>query len=233
MYTKGIAKTDKIKVAVVFQGHPFDVPGFRDMFERMPDVDYYLQDLENWACDAGQVWHEYDVHLFYNMHYWDRYATRGRQNEYTVKRTLEHLGETEQGLIVLHHALLAFPDTENWSAMCSIQNRRLRGCDAGETVETKIADPDHPITRGLQSWTMTDEVYIIDEPAEAKPFVGGGSDILLTTDNPKSMKALAWAHQYRRSRVFCYESGHDNAVYTDVHFQTVLNRAIRWTARRL
>ena len=44
--------SDKTKVAVVTGGHPFDVPGFRDMFDRMPAIDYYIQDLDNWACGA-------------------------------------------------------------------------------------------------------------------------------------------------------------------------------------
>jgi len=226
MFTKGIEDTDKIKVAVVFQGHPFDVPGFRDLFERMPDFDYYLQDFENWATDEGKVWHRYDVHLFYNMHYWGRFATRGPRAEWVVGQAINHLGETEQGILVLHHALLAFPESENWSAVCNCQNRRLRGCTGGEIVETRIANANHPITRGLQTWTMTDEVYVIDEP-------GAGSDVLLTTDNPNSMKALGWAHQYRRSRVFCYESGHDNEVYTNPSFQTILHRAIQWLARKI
>ena len=233
MYIKGITKTDKIKLAVVIQGHPFDVAGFRDLFERMPEVDYYIQDLENWAIDSGKVWHDYDAHLFFNMHYWGRYATRGERNERAVLNTIKHLGETDQGIIVLHHALLAFPDIADWSAMCNVENRRLRGCTAGETVETQITKADHPITRNLQPWTMTDELYIIDEPTEPGRFSGGGSDILLTTDHPRSTKALGWAHQYRKSRVFCYESGHDNAVFTDVTFQTVLNRAIRWAAHRI
>jgi len=233
MHIKGMDKTDKVKVAVVFQGHPYDVAGFRGLFDRMPDVDYYLQDLENWAIDTGKCWNQYDVHLFYNMHYWGRYATRGQRAEMAVKGAIDHLGETEQGVIVLHHALLAFPDSENWSAVCNIKNRRLRGCDAGQTVTTEIANPDHPITRGLQPWTMTDELYVIDEPTEPEHYGQRSSDILLTTDHPKSMKALGWAHQYRRSRVFCYESGHYYLVYTDVMFQTVLNRAIRWSAGRL
>ena len=37
---------------------------------------------------------------------------------------------------------------------------RLRGCTGGGTVETQIAVPDHPITRGLQPWTVTDEAYV-------------------------------------------------------------------------
>ncbi len=226
MFTKGIGRTARIKVAVVFQGHPFDVPGFRDLFKRMPDVDFYMQDLENWAIDEGKVWSEYDVHLFYNMHYWGIWATRGPRNEYQVLRAVDHLGETEQGILVLHHALLAFPDSGNWTAVCNSQSRRLRGCTGGETVATQIASPDHPITRGLQPWTMTDEVYIIDEP-------GPQSVALLTTDNSNSMKTLGWAHQYRRSRVFCYESGHDNDVYINPNFQAMLHRGIRWLAGRI
>jgi trehalose utilization protein len=226
MNPKGIDKTDKIKVAVVFQGHPFDVPGFRDMFDRMPDVDYYLQDYENWAVDAGKVWSEYDVHLFYDMHYWGRFATRGPRAEARVKETIGRLGETEQGILVLHHALLSFTDIDSFNALCNSGNRRLKGCTAGETVETLIANPNHPITRGLQPWTMTDEVYILDEPQ-------AGSDVLLTTNNPKSTKALGWVHQYRQSRVFCYESGHDNEVYTNPSYQVVLHRGIQWLARKI
>ena len=44
---RGFKNPDKIKVAVVTAGHTFDVPGFRDMFDRMPQVDYYIQELDN------------------------------------------------------------------------------------------------------------------------------------------------------------------------------------------
>jgi len=127
--------------------------------------------------------------------------------------------------MVWHHALLGFPDSSTWSAICNIHNRRLRGCVAGEELLTEIANPNHPITRGLQPWTMVDEVYLMDE-------VGDGSDILLTTQNPKSMRTLAWAHEYKKARVFCYESGHDNVAYTDATFQAIMLRAIQWLARK-
>jgi trehalose utilization protein len=222
---RGIKSTDKIKLAVVTGGHPFDVPGLLALLDRMPQVDYFIQDLDNWAEDAGGVWDQYDVHLFYTMHYWGVLSVRRNMDE-RIQEMIERVGEIEQGILVWHHALLGFPDSPTWSSICNSQNRRLRGCDAGEEVLTEIANRDHPITRGLQPWTMIDEVFLIDEAGE-------GSDVLLTTNNPKSMRSLGWAHDYKKARVFCYQSGHDNVAYTNAAFQTVMLRAIRWLARKI
>jgi type 1 glutamine amidotransferase len=61
---------------------------------------------------------------------------------------------------------------------------------------------------------------------------GEGSEVLLTTDHPKSMKTLGWARQYKQSRVFCLESGHDNQTWADPSFREVLRRGLLWCARR-
>ena len=34
----------------------------------IPEIDFYLQDLENFAADAGKVRAQYDVLVFYNFH---------------------------------------------------------------------------------------------------------------------------------------------------------------------
>jgi len=221
----GLRPSDKIKVAVITGGHPFDVPGLIAMFDRMPQIDYYIQDLDNWAADSGDVWEDYDVHLFYTMHYWGKLSVRKDMDE-RILAMFDRIGEREHGLFVWHHALLGFIDTPSWSKLCNIEHRRLRGCDAGEVVNTAIADPNHPITRNIQPWTMIDEVYLMDEPDD-------NSTTILTTDNGKSMTKLAWCHEHEKARVFCYESGHDNINYTDPSFQAVMLRAIQWCARRI
>ena len=221
----GIKRTEKIKLAIVTGGHPFELPEFLAMFDRMPQVDYYIQDLDNWAADAGNVWDQYDVHIFYTMHYWGILSVRPEMDE-PIQEAIDRVGDKEHGIFIWHHALLGFLDSPAWSAMCGSQNRRLRGCDGGEEVLTEIANPDHPITRGLYPWTMTDEVYLIDEPSE-------DSDVLLTTTNPKSMKALGWTREHKQARVFCYESGHDGIAYRNPTFQAVMLRAIQWLARRI
>ena len=57
-----------IKVAVVTGQHAFDISGFQHMFASMSNVDFYLQDLENFVVDAGEFNENYNAVLFYNFH---------------------------------------------------------------------------------------------------------------------------------------------------------------------
>jgi uncharacterized protein len=218
-------RSGKIKVAVVTGGHPFEVPAFRDMFSRIPNLDVYIQDLDNFGASTKDgAFDLYDVFVFYNMHYWGLLSVRKDMDE-RILDAFKRLGERERGVLVLHHALLTVPEQQVWSDVCNLQNRRLRGYRSDE-VNTHVVDGDHPITHGLGDWRMTDEVFLLDEPGE-------GSRVLLKTDHPQSMGALGWTHQYGKARVFCYQSGHGSAAYTNPSFQTVLSRGIEWLAGRI
>ncbi|MCZ6675898.1 MAG: ThuA domain-containing protein [Candidatus Poribacteria bacterium] len=211
---------NKIKTAVITGQHAFDVPGFHALFRSIPDIDFYLQDLENFAADAGKVRNQYDALVFYNFHQETPGAHGGR-----IRQALEQLGETQQGILVLHHAILAFPQWSLWSDICGIGDRRF-GYDPGQTVHTEIVNASHPITQGLTAWEMVDETYTMENAGE-------GSEILLTTEDPKSMQTLAWTRQYKNARVFCYQSGHDNRVFSDSQFRAVISRGIQWLAGRI
>jgi type 1 glutamine amidotransferase len=101
---------------------------------------------------------------------------------------------------------------------------RKFGYHHDQKLKVIVADAEHPITKGLKSWEMVDESYTMADAGE-------GSHILLTTDHPKSMKTLAWTRQYKKSRVFCLESGHDNQTWADANFRAILLRGILWCAR--
>jgi hypothetical protein len=135
---------------------------------------------------------------------------------------VERLGEAPQGIVLLHHGLGAFQEWEVWSELVGMTDRRFEYFK-GERVRVHVADPAHPITRGLADWEIVDEVYTL-------PAVGGDATVLLTTDHPRSTPTLAWTRQYRAARVFCYQSGHDRGVYDDPTFRVVLERGIRWAA---
>ena len=74
---------------------------------------------------------------------------------------------------------------------------------------------------------MIDETYIMGEPEEP------GNTILITTDNETSIKNIAWARQYKNSRVFCFVSGHDNQAYANPGFRKILHNAIHWTSGKI
>jgi len=211
----------KIKVAVVTGRHPFDVRGFHRLFRALDGVDAYIQHMEEFAAESVGLRDWYDVVLFYHMYV----ATpAGDGPEQAMKEALETLGRSRQGIFVLHHALLGFPDWPLWSEIVGIENRRF-GFYPEQTIRLDIACPDHPITRGLAGWEMVDETYTMDAAAE-------GSDILITTDHPQSIKTIAWTRQYQNAPVFCFQCGHDDAVFSHPTFRQVVRRGIEWLARK-
>jgi hypothetical protein len=214
----------KIKTAVITGMHPYDVPNFYGIFKAMPDVDFYPQNLWDFATCPPELRQWYDVVVFYNMHMETPNPEAGAWDA-LVKTALDQIGESSQGVLLLHHSILAWPELELWNDLTGVQERGF-GYHIGETVTYDIAAPEHPITKGLSSWTMMDETYTMIEPPAS-------CQVLITTEHERSMKSIAWTNQYKQVKVFCYQSGHDNATYTDASFRTVLNRGIEWLAGRI
>lgn len=209
-------KNGKIKVAVVTGNHVFDVPQFIDLFRSMDSIDFYIQDIENYSADMSDAKRYYDVTVFYNLH--------GKPPDQRSNTMLERLGETDQGIFLLHHGILSYREWHIWAAISGITDRKFT-YHPGELIRTEIADPDHPITRGLEPWEMLDETYKMDS---VDP--DGTSHILLKTIHPKSLSSIAWTRQYRNAPVFCYASGHGQDTYVDPNFRTVVERGIQWLA---
>jgi trehalose utilization protein len=181
---------------------------------------------------------KYDVVLFYNFHQEHTLPDRvaGRRWFGRTKGPLEELGETEQGIIVLHHAFNAFNQWEFWSKLVGIPHSD-RACGLSEMgagisfgdVRHMIADPAHPITQGMSTWEMYGELWDFGSN-RLEP----DCHTILLTDHPKMrLKSTAWTHQFREARVFCLQPGHDNGTYANPNFRTVLSRGIRWAAGRL
>ena len=112
-----------LKVAVVTGQHPFDVPAFHTAFRALPRIDAYPQHLDDFVADAGAVRHTYHAVVFYNFHQATLDDEPGQGK--AAREVLERLGEGGQGIVVLHHALLAWPAWPLWSEVCGIADRRF------------------------------------------------------------------------------------------------------------
>lgn len=208
-------QNDLITVAVITGGHPYDLPNFHRLFRSFTSLDCYLQHIDDFAASPESVRDGYDVVVFYNFNL----APEPEGNE---KAAIEHLGETRQGIVVLHHALWSYPKWPLWAALSGIVGGGL-GYKIGETMHLEIANANHPVTAGLQSWDMIDETYKMANAAE-------GSEILVTTQHPDCMKTIAWTRQYKNSPVYCLQSGHDNLAWTHSSFRKILHQGITWSA---
>lgn len=234
--------SDLIKTAVITGGHAFDVIGFTQLFRALGGssssencqrvscpqeirVDAYIQHIDDFASSPQEVRDSYEAIVFY-LFMQETPVDEGRP-WYAGKprKVLEYLGETAQGIVILHHALLAYREWPLWSEIVGIEDRGF-GYHHGQQIHTEIANSDHSITQGLRAWDMVDETYTVND-------AGPGNTVLLTTEHPKSMRTLAWTRTHKNARVFCYESGHDAQAFRNANFQQVLTRGIEWVARRI
>jgi type 1 glutamine amidotransferase len=219
----------KLNVAVLTGGHQFVVADFLKLFQGYPDISYkhfaqkaggeIFEDIAHWP---------YDVIVLYNL---NQQLTPKQQKNFLK------LLDKGVGLVILHHAIGGYdpwplfrkisgvkyylnPVTEN-----GVQHERS-GWKEGVTVSIHLADPDHPITRGLKDFDLLDETYCHFD-------VDPGVHVLLTTDAPTSDKMIGWVKTYGNARVFFIQSGHCRTAYDDPNYRTLVSRAIRWTARVL
>jgi uncharacterized protein len=108
-----------------------------------------------------------------------------------------------------------------------------------ETATVEVADPASPLVSFLgRSLRLDDEIYQI------KDFDARGSHVLLRLD-PASVEVtrdgvhrraygwpLAWTRAYGRGRVFYTALGHEESVWRDARYQSVLLNGILWSMRR-
>ena len=242
--TSSTQSDSQVTVAMITGHHPYDVINFQRMLRSFPDIDFYPQHLEDFAQDiqwAPGSWTppQYDVIAFYNYQQRTPSATgdlfsediRVEWERVDVKKVLEALGETGQGILMLHHALTAFPKWQYWLDICGMGDT-TKAYQPGPESRTdqklliEVVDPQHPVTKGMESWEMVDETYNLADTGE-------GSEVLLRTDHPESMSTIAWTRKHKDARVFSLQSGHDNQTFSDPNFRKVLSRAVHWLAGRI
>lgn len=216
-----------LKIAVITGGHHFDVIKFQQLFRELPDIDAYPQHMADFVASLPTVREQYEVLVFYThlrAEIDSLGLPPGRRD--TFLSVLETLGSTHQGIVVLHHGLLAFPDWAIWNKVVGITDRTLREYAHNEVIDYHPADSTHPICSGLTDWTMTDETYLMNNPDT-------DNHILITTNHVRSMRSVAWTRQHNLSRVFCLQSGHDQHTWEHFNFRKLLHQGIKWCAGKV
>ena len=211
-----------IDLAVITGGKAHDVIGFHKLFRNLDGINSYIQHIDDFASTPEDARDWYDVVLFFFM------MQAGPSDEGLPgycgqpKSAIEHLGQTGQGIVVLHHALLAYPQWSTWNEIVGIADRHLSTYQHDEKLRIQVVDHSHPITKGLADWVMVDETYLMANAA-------GDNHVLLKTDHQQSMETVAWVRRNKNNRVFCLQSGHDHQTWEDENFKTVLERGIVWS----
>jgi hypothetical protein len=221
-----LAADGKTRVLVVTGGHDFEKEPFFRLFKDNPDITFKAVEHPNaqalLKADAAKDW---DVLVLYDMY---QPISDEVQSDFVARL------KEGKGLVVLHHAIASYQKWPEYAriigAQYYLEKTVVNGVEKPASlwqhdvkIAVRVADADHPVTRGVKDFEIHDETYkLFDVAADAHT--------LLTTDQPLSNKEIAWAKTYEKARVVYMQSGHDHLAYENPNFQRLLRQAIQWVA---
>jgi uncharacterized protein len=222
------APKGKVNVLVVTGGHSFEKEPFFQMFKDNSAITFQaVEHPQAFAAFQPAALAPFDVIVLYDM----------QQNiPEAAKADLVRALEQGKGLVALHHCLCSYQTWGEYERMIGgkylLEKRVEKGIEQPASTylhdvkfTVRVADPQHPVTRGLKDFAIVDETY-------GKVIVSPDMKVLLTTEEPTSGKSVGWTHAYGKSRVVYLALGHDHQAYQNPNYRRLLARAIQWTAGR-
>ena len=256
---------DRCNTLVVTGGHPFAREPFFEAFDSIPEINWSHADHPGAQLmfNARAARH-FDGFVLYDMpgiEFRPGGPPRYHPPPRGFKEGLRALGDAGMGFVVLHHAAAAWPTWPEWARFVGAQflysPRKSFGealPDSGYLLEVSHrVSPliEHPVTQGIEPFTLTDELYLWPGPQEpvtpifasdfsfeyqnfysaAPPRALEGH--LFSRENwthPPGSNLVGWIKTYRRSPVVYLLFGDDPSAYADANYRKLLGNAIAWVS---
>ena len=214
-----------LNILIVTGGHDFDAPNFYKIFDEMPNVRYDKAELpKEMDLLAPGLQKKYDLVLTYDM---NNFPVSDEQRE-----RFAQLIESGMPLLVMHHSICGYDDWQLYRKMIGGQYLHkpveiegkpypASSFKHGLDIVVQIADKAHPITRGVENFTIHDEGY-------KDVYVREGVHVLLKTDHSDATAELAWTTLYGKGTIFVIALGHDQQAYENPSLRKILFQGIQW-----
>lgn len=205
---------EKIKVLLV-GGRGHDWKGFHaaiaPVLERTGDFELTLSEqLDDLKPENVK---KYDVVLFY--------GSGGNFTDPAQERGLDQFVRGGGGLVGVH-ATDAFKKSDVYWFLLGGRFTT----HGGGTFRMVILDKEHPVTRGMDDFEITDETYQNAIHPDAK------LHDLARMDRGKETQSMAWVHEVDKGRVFNTTLGHGKPAFDNPHLQRLVARGLYWAAGR-
>lgn len=212
----------KPNLIVVTGGHKFNRTAFFEMFDSFHSVAYTEVQHPEAISQIGKSDHKtFDVIVFYDM--------PGIISE-EEKAIFSQLTSEGKGLVFLHHSLCSYQNWGDYKTIVGGKYHEEQNSPATSTYQHDvefsviIANPKHPVTRGLEDFDLQDEIY---GNTEVLP----GVEILLTTNHPDSNRIIGWTHQVKNSNVVYIQPGHDEHAFSNTSYRKLIEQAIKFAIK--
>ena len=220
--------TEKIRVLLVTGGHDFEHAAFFKLFTDNSEITF--TSVEHPTAHQflrPESASQFDVLVAYDMH---------QCISDTAKADLLAWLKQGKGFVILHHAIASYQDWPEFAEIIGahyyLEKTIVNGVEKARSTyqhgvhfRVHVADPLHPVTRGVHDFDIYDETYNLFE-------VSPSVHPLLTTEEPLSNRVIGWTKNYGPARVVYLQSGHDHFAYENPNYQRILKQALRWAAKK-
>jgi type 1 glutamine amidotransferase len=216
-----------VKVLLITGGHDYDKENFDAMLRKLPISYDHVKHPDAYGMLKADRIDKYDVVLLYDM---PKEIPPEAQQDFIA------MLNKGKGLVVLHHAFCSY---DHWPEYVRIVGGRYHhytwmkdGIEQkpstfthDATLQVRVEDKKHPITKGVSDFEIIDEAY-------------GGTEILptvhpiLSTDSPLNGPLVCWTNTYGKSRVVALTLGHDHLAWENPAFIKTLSQSIVWAKSR-
>ena len=215
------------KVLLITGGHGFAREQFFEVFQKNAAIEFSHAEHKKDAdvYDRPDLL-SYDVVVLYDMPKTITDSQKAKFHSLFAKGT---------GVVVLHHALCGY---QQWAEFENLIGGRYPEPSAAKSgvvtdqvgyqhdvqVPVEILAKWHPVTSGLENFTIHDEIYWGFRVAtNAQP--------LITTSHPKSGKPLAWAKHEGKSRLVYLQLGHGPEAFANENYRKLVAQSISFVAK--
>lgn len=215
------ASAKKLNILVVTGGHSFDQKSFFEMFDSFQNISYTELKQPEANSQLGTI----DPKSFDAVVFYDMPKTISEKEKESYHKLLK-LGK---GLVFLHHSQCSYQEWDNYKDIVGGKYHEEKNTPATSTYQhdvtftVKIADPKHPVTRGIKDFEILDEVY---GNTEVLPSVTP----LLTADHSQSSKVIGWTHKIENSDIVYIQPGHDKNGWFNPNYQKLVKQAITFVS---
>jgi type 1 glutamine amidotransferase len=141
------------------------------------------------------------------------------EQEHAVVAFVERGG----GFLNLHNALALYPEGGSY---LKLAGGKYTGHGPLERFRVEAADPDHPIARGVEDFSVADEQHT-PVPDLEKVHV-----LLRSRSDEGKTAAAGWAYEPGRGRLCYLAPGHTREALLHPAYQRLLRNAVSWCLRR-
>ncbi|MCK5784462.1 MAG: ThuA domain-containing protein, partial [Desulfobacterales bacterium] len=180
------------------------------------------------------------ANLFFNNEFTDTYDAFvfwdiGREISEDQKQEFINMLNKGKGCVFLHHSIMSYQGWDEYEKIVGGRYLHKAEMKDGELIldtlaweldqdiNVKIVDKSHPVTKGIHDFTVHDETY-------KNLRLGDSVDLLMTTDNPKNSKEIAWTNQYGNSKIVYIQLGHGSSAFENSNYKKLVHQAIKWVS---